>query len=187
MSDTVGVTHVGLWQRILLFFCPPKTVQANCFDQPWVGVTEEWCGRVSARFEQQERRAAAIAMLEKEAAKLRGEGPMTRLADGLPASSELLEIGPTGEPIALATCPHAHRVAEHVQYCCDCQTILVRDERAMIPPLELQGLQYVNSQMNEIALWMRLNFTAEIERGEHAGKTDAQVIIGYLSRLKVPV
>ena len=70
MSDTVGVTHVGLWQRILLFFCPPKTVQANCFDQPWVGVTEEWCGRVSARFEQQERRAAAIAMLEKEAAKL---------------------------------------------------------------------------------------------------------------------
>lgn len=182
MSDTVPVYTVTLWQRLKLFLHPPKSVQAECYKQPWVGVTEDWCARVQARFDHQEKRAAAIAMLEKEGAKLRGDGGPVLLADGLRASLANT-VTDKGEPFG-KICPHDHRLAEHVQYCCDCQTILARDARAMIPPDELEALRAVNAQMNEIALWMRVNMEAEITRGDHAGKSDAQVIIGYLSRLK---
>lgn len=159
---------------------PPASLQAGCANEPWVGVTEEWCNAVQQRFEHQERRAAAIEMIEKTAKTLKGEGEMSILADGLPKSFEVRIVDTGG--MAGQKCEHPRRVAEHVQYCCDCQTILVHDERVMIPRGELEGLQNAAYQMKLIALWLRENKRSEIESGAHAGRSDSDVIIGYMSR-----
>lgn len=179
MSDTTPVYTVGLWQRIKLFFRPPTSIQADCLNQPWVGVTEEWCGRVKERFDHQERRAVAMAMLERQSSILRGESATRHLLD----NSGLMAWNPT-HPTTTTGCSHDNRIAEHVQYCCDCQTILARNELAMVLPEEIASLRAVNAEMNAIALWMRTNMDREITRGDHAGKSDSEIIIGYLSRLK---
>jgi hypothetical protein len=126
-----------------------------------------------------------MAMLEKEGANLRGEcGPVV-LADGLPKSDETRFVGDyTQGQLAGQKCPHDNRIAEHVQYCCDCHTILARNELAMVLPEEIASLRAMNAEMNAIALWMRTNMEREISRGDHAGKSDSEIIIGYLSRLK---
>ena len=163
------------------FWNPPISIQAECLSQPWYGVTHEWLMPVMQRFQHQEQRAAAIQMLEEKAGKLRGESGAVLLADGLGNSKELRSIGPSNDPISLAACDHARRVAEHVQYCCDCDTILARNSLVMIRPDELEGLRNACAELNKVALWMRVNKAAEIERGAHAGRSDSEVIIGYLS------
>lgn len=192
-NDTVAVKRVGILERIRLFLNPPTSVQAACYDEPWVGVTEEWCGRVQQRFEHQERRAEAIKMLEEKASVLRGG-----TSDWAPSGAEMVQCmdgpavalkpwGPNAKPEHFRKwdgCDHSRRVAEHVQFCCDCNSILQHNELAMVPPAELEGLRKMKEEMDAIALYLRGNFTREIERGDHAGRSDSAVIIGYLSRLK---
>lgn len=174
-AERVAVARVGILQRIRLFLNPPTSVQAACYDEPWVGVTEEWCGRVQQRFEHQERRAEAIKMLEEKAGALKGETPAVLTKHDLIT---------TGAALVDVECPHDVRTAEHVQVCAQCNLVLARNELAMIPPAELEGLRKMKEQMDAIALYLRGNFTREIERGEHTGRSDSAVIIGYLSRLK---
>ena len=39
-----------------------------------------------------------------------------------------------------------------------------------------------NTEVNNLALWLRLNKKTEIERGDHNGRSLSDVVIGYLAK-----
>lgn len=158
---------------------PPVSFQPECLTEPWCGVAVPWLNLVEARFHHQELRAAAMAMLEKQSAALKGESfkphTWTDVGGDVEAVIKPMDYQPT-------PCVHERRVAELVQMCAECNVVLKHDERVMIDPARYESLLSMEQNWHKLGAYIRMNYQTQIERGEHAGVSDADVVIGYLSR-----
>lgn len=45
-----------------------------------------------------------------------------------------------------------------------------------------ESFESANTEINALAMWLRLNKKVEIERGDHNGRTLSNIIIGYLAQ-----
>ena len=45
-----------------------------------------------------------------------------------------------------------------------------------------ESFESANTEINNLAMWLRLNKKAEIERGDHNGRTLSNIVIGYLAQ-----